>query len=179
LILTTPAPSWSWASIDGPIVPRHFESAESLATIIDVELDLKTDNVFGQVRGAVLTISGLLFATPMPWALFDPQSYTNTHIMDGWALSFDDVMNIDDQVPEQAFFLPLLKSSDASESPNLTICGIIVTNVKIEESRDQYRRIGFAIVGEEDGHIANSGWFLEKWMAPPWTEEMMKTIHII
>lgn len=177
--LTETAPSWSWASIDGPVVTRRYETSEDLATIVDVDTDPVTSDPFGQVSGSVLIISGMLFVIPVPWALFDPQSHTNMRNLDEWALSFDDVMNIDTAVPEQAFFLPLSKSPDASQSPDLTICGIIVKRSDSPEDSNQYKRIGLAIVNEDDGHIANSGWYLDNWISPPWPETMKRDIEIV
>ena len=165
--LTETAPYWSWASIDGPIVTRRYETSEDIATIMDVDTDPVTSDPFGQVSGSVLIISGMLFAIPVPWALFDAQSHTNMRNLDEWALSFDDVMNIDMAVPEQAFFLFLSKSPDASQSPDLTICEIIVKRSESTEGSIQYKRIGFAVVNQDDGHIANSGWYLDDWISPP------------
>jgi hypothetical protein len=158
---------------------RRYDISEDLADIIDFHTDLVTNDPFGQVSGGVLIISGILFLIPMPWALFDPESHINMQDLDEWALSFDDVINIDTAIPEQAFFLPLSKSPDASRSPNLTICGIIIKRLEPPENSNQYKRIGFAITNKDDGNIANSGWYLDNWISPPWPETMKREIEIV
>jgi hypothetical protein len=53
------APSWSWASRDGPIVKqRHFEKEVTLFPIdlIDTKIELVGPSQFGQVKSRSLTL---------------------------------------------------------------------------------------------------------------------------
>lgn len=59
------APTWSWASLDGPIRPKYYWPALSyegwvklMAVEGQVQLKYLTDNAFGEVIGAKLEISG-------------------------------------------------------------------------------------------------------------------------
>ena len=133
-------------------------------------------NPFGQVTGGKLTVKGVLFEAPLLWAMFDGNY--DSHF-DNWALSLDDITTRDSVGLTDTFFLPLIQSSDASEKRNLTICGIFVQRVRSQGHRSSFERVGFAIVDEEDGDIANSGWYLKQWISPPWPEELETTIDII
>lgn len=53
------APSWSWASINGPVhVDKKFMSYEPLISIKDVILDHADDMPFGQLLGGYLRVQG-------------------------------------------------------------------------------------------------------------------------
>jgi len=59
------APSWSWASVEGRVY-NHLTNAEAIANCssfveASAEVDLKTADAFGSVRGAVLHVQGPVF----------------------------------------------------------------------------------------------------------------------
>ncbi|KAL2144178.1 hypothetical protein VTI28DRAFT_9469 [Corynascus sepedonium] len=54
------APSWSWASIDGPVRPGWSFTNHSLIKIDEVHLDYLTGDVFGAVTGGWLRLHGPL-----------------------------------------------------------------------------------------------------------------------
>jgi hypothetical protein len=59
------APSWSWASVEGGIY-NHLTNAEATSNCVSfvqvsAEVDLKTADAFGPVRGAVLHVQGPVF----------------------------------------------------------------------------------------------------------------------
>jgi hypothetical protein len=68
--VTYRAPTWSWASINGPITVHSYGGGEffgsekprrsSLIETPQIEIDLVSDDPFGQVRGGRLKISGRL-----------------------------------------------------------------------------------------------------------------------
>ena len=126
-----------------------------------------------------MTVEGALFETPALWALVDRQGHGSSHPFDQNAFSFDDVTAIDKRSLESTQFLPLVKSAEASTAANLTICGIILKRVPSHQNPSLFERVGFAIVDEENGGIANTGWFLKRWKPPPWECLCLNVIHII
>jgi hypothetical protein len=150
-----------------------------LVRIVAVRTDSANQNPFGQVTGGVLTVHGVLFEIPIPWALFDGHSHRSSQRIDDWALGFDDVAGIDRGDSAEIFFLPLVESPDASEESNLTICGILLEQVQVHRRPCVFKRVGFAIVDGEVGDIANTGWFLKQWKSPQWPAKLTKTIDIV
>lgn len=59
------APSWSWASIDGPVVPGEPRIQDSLITIEDYHLDYWTSDETGPIRGGWLRLRGVLKKTTL------------------------------------------------------------------------------------------------------------------
>ncbi|KAI5458928.1 heterokaryon incompatibility protein-domain-containing protein [Mariannaea sp. PMI_226] len=54
------APTWSWASIDGPIFPGQPRIQDSLITVEEVYLDYQTSDDTGAIRGGWLRLRGVL-----------------------------------------------------------------------------------------------------------------------
>ncbi|KAH6989608.1 heterokaryon incompatibility protein-domain-containing protein [Ilyonectria sp. MPI-CAGE-AT-0026] len=59
------APSWSWASIDGPVTPGEPRIQDSLITIEDYHLDYLTSDETGPIRGGWLRLRGVLKKTTL------------------------------------------------------------------------------------------------------------------
>lgn len=57
------APTWSWASIDGPVTPGEPRIQDSLITVQDYYLDYWTDDKTAGVRGGWLRLRGVLRKT--------------------------------------------------------------------------------------------------------------------
>ncbi|RSL44660.1 hypothetical protein CEP53_011129 [Fusarium sp. AF-6] len=54
------APTWSWASIDGPVIPGQPRIQDSLITVQDYHLDYWTDDKTAAIRGGWLRLRGVL-----------------------------------------------------------------------------------------------------------------------
>ncbi|RMJ12711.1 hypothetical protein CDV36_007607 [Fusarium kuroshium] len=54
------APTWSWASVDGPITPGEPRIQDSLITVQDYHLDYWTDDKTAAIRGGWLRLRGVL-----------------------------------------------------------------------------------------------------------------------
>lgn len=53
------APSWSWASVDGPIRTNwHWSTLEPWVRVLDVSVELLRDDMFGELRSAHLLLLG-------------------------------------------------------------------------------------------------------------------------
>ncbi|KAF4333103.1 heterokaryon incompatibility [Fusarium beomiforme] len=59
------APSWSWASIDGPITPGEPRIQDSLIMVEDYHLDYWTSDKAAAIRGGWLRIRGVLKKTTL------------------------------------------------------------------------------------------------------------------
>ncbi|KAF6512809.1 hypothetical protein HZS61_007615 [Fusarium oxysporum f. sp. conglutinans] len=59
------APSWSWASIDGPITPGEPRIQDSLITVEDYHLDYWTSDKTAAIRGGWLRLRGVLKKTTL------------------------------------------------------------------------------------------------------------------
>lgn len=72
------APSWSWASIDGPVIlsPHPYHSAEPPLNILRCDVTLHDRNVpFGRVSSGILTVQGRLKnGSIRDWKLFDVEA---------------------------------------------------------------------------------------------------------
>ncbi|KAF4952768.1 hypothetical protein FGADI_6521 [Fusarium gaditjirri] len=59
------APSWSWASIDGPVTPGEPRIQDSLITVEDYHLDYWTSDETAAIRGGWLRLRGVLKKTTL------------------------------------------------------------------------------------------------------------------
>ncbi|KAE8370332.1 heterokaryon incompatibility protein-domain-containing protein [Aspergillus caelatus] len=63
------APSWSWASVDGP-VGRPFDAIEPIASVLDVKIEVNGENPYGRVRSGWVKVEAPL----LPLVLADNNS---------------------------------------------------------------------------------------------------------
>jgi hypothetical protein len=173
------APSWSWASIEGPIMVRRCEISQSLIDIVTATTEAASNDSFGQLSGGYLCVRGALFAMPPLWALLDRQPYRSNSSFDEWALGFDDAASLEYEESINAFFIPLALSPDASRAKNLTILGLVLKEIGFDQDQRTFTRVGFAIVDAEDGGIANTGWSLKRWEQLPWDDKNKITITVL
>lgn len=66
------APSWSWASIDGPVLPGPSDIEDSLITVEEVHLEYLTGDVFGAVTRGWLRLRGPLRRLQLVRKSLDP-----------------------------------------------------------------------------------------------------------
>ena len=141
------APSWSFASFDGPMHPalnleeeRPVRSCQ-LAKILDVYAAPSTPgNPFGAVTDGFVTIFGSLLQYKPKLLSKDSSLNYVKDTKDSPSLIFDIV---DDTGPKgsASTLLPLAYQLSATDSSFTKVCGLIVTLVAPEEST--YRRIGY------------------------------------
>ena len=78
------APSWSWASIDGPVTPGLPQIQHSLITVEDYHLDYWTADKTGAIRGGWLRLRGVLKKTVLERKEDTPDGfYTWDMMLDG------------------------------------------------------------------------------------------------
>lgn len=54
------APSWCWASFEGPILFRQGPHNDPECDVLEVHIETVMDNIFGQVKGGFIRLSGYL-----------------------------------------------------------------------------------------------------------------------
>lgn len=112
------APSWSWASVQVPL-NRYMQSKVSykpkpVVKIHDIDVQLVTDNIFGQVRGGSVTLIGRLGALPNPKNFeaegVDPPRYKDFQLSIDYRNEYDKVLHkerylllIEDQCSEDVY----------------------------------------------------------------------------
>lgn len=176
-ILTTTAPSWSWAAVDGPIVARNFEIAEKHAEVVDVLCSSPSIDPFGTCTEGTLVLRAKSFSMPTLWAVAQGEGYGSDRAFDKLAISFDEGTDSVRQRQGEHLFLPIITRDNAVTSNNLNICGLIVGRSR--QTPECYERIGFAVVDGANGEIANTGWFVEDWNSPPWRDEERSNLELV
>ncbi|KAF8850026.1 HET-domain-containing protein [Acephala macrosclerotiorum] len=135
------APSWSWASLDGPI-SSHFYSEESyikietLINIIDCEIKSATDDTTSVITGGTLRLSGWLASLELrhisrnEWSVFFDGTW--------WGRHPNLHINLDCQPPTlRLHCLPLFVNTEQAEW-NASCLLLSPTRV----SKGQFRRFG-------------------------------------
>ena len=141
------APTWSWASIDGHVVPGNRtpdQDWDLLPRLLEAHIDPFGDNVTGQIAGARLHAQGHL--RPATWqCMWYGRLYKL--LFEGKVPEYSTFWPDELLVPlvDQVYCFPLL-SSYWDESR--TIDGLVLAQV---ESSNQFKRIGkFRFQDEED-----------------------------
>ncbi|RMJ14871.1 hypothetical protein CDV36_005460 [Fusarium kuroshium] len=173
------APSWSWASVKGIILPFDDKKIDvALVDVLGVETEPTNGDPFGQLCGGTLTLDGVLFKFPhISEMLLDHRNFRQKPSYNGDALALDDC-GVDDYGSLDTWFLPLAVSSAASKHPDLNICGIILQKARGTSETAAYTRIGRVVVSH-DGDIAGTGWLLRDWIPRPWSKDCYQTIEIV
>ncbi|KAH8743415.1 heterokaryon incompatibility protein-domain-containing protein [Hyaloscypha sp. PMI_1271] len=166
------APSWSWASIEGPVEFDLDEIAEPLLHILEVTTTLASGDRFGNLIGGSLVVRGVLTRFPTIRSLFACQSPLVEQDI-RFAVNLDDCGDF--YYDNITWFLPVARVYEP-ESP---IRGLLVqesSNASVE--KQQFTRIGYAKLSES-GEIANSGVFLEDWTLCHQSGENLKKIVVL
>ena len=171
------APSWSWASVEGPIDPFYGQISRSLVDILSASTTPQNQDSFGRLLGGELRLRCTMFKVPsLRKMVEDKENYVENTAHDEWALSFDDCG--EHFFDLQTYFLPLAESPNISRMDDLRIGGILV-QMDSDCGQDRvFQRIRFAVVSN-DGNIANSGWYCDQWLAPPWPDNIVLEVVII
>jgi hypothetical protein len=170
------APSWSWTSVQVPVDTFDGQISHSLVEILSASTTSQNQDPFGKLLGGELRLNCALFKVPsLREMIEDRENYEDKVEHDDWAFSLDDCG--DDYFDLSTYFLPLAESPDFSPRDNLHIGGIFVQmDINCGQKR-AFQRIGFAVVSN-DGNIANSGWYCEQWVAPPWPADIEQEVLI-
>jgi hypothetical protein len=148
------APSWSWASVDATI--RDFKGLYSedksreqiwnaLVDILDVNVELETDDPMGQVRSGSLRLRGVLFPVHVLKVSTSRYQYENDGIIHinncPTTLSFGrDDESTTFVTPRQLFCLPISMTFSKSYTTVIVFKSILLEQV---ESQSSYRRVGY------------------------------------
>jgi hypothetical protein len=170
------APSWSWASVDGPIYPwPPGRVAQTLVNILTAQTVPLARDGFGQIANGHINLSGKFF--PMP-DLFDILERMWEHI------SFEPgSFGLDGSLPNMMNQISILPIADIANfegelvDDEFTFHGLLLHNCEDLENIPCYRRIGFARISS-DGSIAGSGFYVDGWTCPPWPAEELQTIRL-
>lgn len=144
---TYQAPTWSWASIDGHVVPGNHPPGQDwglLPKLLEAHIDPVGDDPTGQIAGARLHAQGhLRLAT---WqCVWHGRIYKL--VFDGKVPEYgnfwpDDVL---DSLPSQVYCFPLI---DVYWDETRTIDGLVLAHVR---SSNEFKRVGsFRYQDEED-----------------------------
>ncbi|KAI1081927.1 heterokaryon incompatibility protein-domain-containing protein [Whalleya microplaca] len=165
------APSWSWASIDGPIVNKHWGgTSESLVDIIDAYATSIGSNKFGPIRDARIQLTGWLFPLfsgddalgneelHSRGALKQTNAILQQDISERSAAQFD---LYEGPRAKQCYVLPIARSP-AILFKSEEIHGLLLEAVKSSSSGRVYQRIGHVVFSLERGDDGREGSVLEK-----------------
>ncbi len=142
------SPTWSWASIDGPVFIPYFHAEqrrEMLITILKAQTEAR-DDPFGPVDGGSIQIKGPLCRTQMDYPDSSQSSRTNISLKlasSGLSLDFDELYFDDSQFVHSTspsttlFLLGVSKWHDPSLLP---IDGLVLQLTGL--AKGQYSRVG-------------------------------------
>ncbi|KAH7363965.1 heterokaryon incompatibility protein-domain-containing protein [Rhexocercosporidium sp. MPI-PUGE-AT-0058] len=152
-VLPYRAPSWSWASIDGPIRQRCSGFSRVLVQVGEVQVVSTTTDQFGEVERARLDIRGILFVVPNARIIFE--EFQKAPTLFELCFSLDTWIDLP-ECAEEIQFLPLVSCDrQLVDEKTRTFLGLLL---HLEDSSSipwTYRRIGIARINW-DGSIASS-----------------------
>ncbi|KAM0549202.1 hypothetical protein ACHAPJ_009511 [Fusarium lateritium] len=158
------APSWSWASMDGIPGLGNVHDYDTLAEVLDVKVNLKSSNPYGEVTDAKITIRAPMERLYLATKDWDPTKATFPYERnlkmrtangkpEGTRSRFDFAFTAEDAVQEalkiaknlegiEVFALVLLKLKGPRENYQALIVSKVV-------GAEEYQRLGFIHLGEE------------------------------
>lgn len=150
------APTWSWASIDGPVTPGEPRIQDSLITVEDYHLDYWTSDKTGAIQGGWLRLRGVLKKTTL--GRKSPASGGGYHwdmVLDGE--SFNAPEGVSPANSEPRVMLDILQEDFEEENAKgllFSMCarsnnedgrGMYILMLKmVEEETGTFQRIGLA-----------------------------------
>jgi hypothetical protein len=170
------APSWSSASVNGPIRQRCSDFSHVLVEVGDVQIVSTTTDRFAEVERAYIHIKGKLFVVPNARKIFEefqkaPTLFELCFSLDTWT-----------DLPayaEDIQFLPLVRCDvQPVDEKTRTYLGLLL---QLEDNSSVpwiYRRIGIARINW-DGSIANSKTQIPNWSPSPWDSKNSVWVKLI
>ena len=154
------APSFCWASFEGPILFREGASNNSVCEVLDLHIENVTNNIFGQVKSGFLRVSGyVLDGFSMPAGFQDSE---DLFIMGKEGKEFGGfcypdelaLLNNDRERGEHKFqCLAIAKS--LSQRGDHFITGLMLESTG---AGNEYKRVGlFLIGGDEASEFCTAG----------------------
>ena len=147
-ILTKPkdrnGPSWSWASVDGPIdfvmTKNNPMTVAYESTFIDSDIKLNTQNPYGEVESGTITLEGPL----RPLKVIFPEKHGVGRF--GYQKEWFDFEKL---ISEEVFELDILRNTDSIrsdvpgvEGPVVSYSLISLLIVKLTSNPDTFARVG-------------------------------------
>jgi len=138
------APSWSWASQDGPVeyLWKRFKKGEFVAEVLDVNVELaNSNNFFGAVTGGSLKIQGL-------W-IPDLGQETENEYSDGEEGGGFDGMGFDEEGIEiEGQIEGLVLGISRKEGGGVCLFGLLLA--VIDQDASLYKRTGFFAILQDE-----------------------------
>jgi hypothetical protein len=145
-----------------------------LVDLLSIHTIPASGDPFGQLTGGDLQLKAKFFALPD----FKALAGTERADMPAYAFSLDDCG--DDFLDEYTFFVPFVESSTFLDNEELTICGLLLQEKGVEMGRQRtFQRVGFAVISHVNGSVAGTGYRVENWKPPPWSEEELQHVIIL
>ncbi|KAF2805678.1 HET-domain-containing protein [Mytilinidion resinicola] len=158
------APSWSWASIDGPIDTSLSQNAcNPLATILACQTTGSNVDVFGNLTDGFIELTATLIHMPREiYADLEADPYLDFRV------SFETDPN---PYSEDIFLLPISTIGFDIVSQKLCIFCLVVSPTGQRRGSACYQRVGSALL-DANGNRMDSGIYntmnLPTWVPPPW-----------
>ena len=174
------APSWSWLSVDGPVNLSPYGSMSYiLLEIIDIEIELLNNNLFGTIKSGWIQARGWLSAGI--WQHSKEAQPYNGRLQSilGHQCSPSNYLTLDTVVePKEVVCLPV-----ASERREYLVEGLIYGLVLAPTGakRDEYRRIGTFSMGlaRKNRPEAHRLFFQQKLKNGEWIDRPKTTFTIV
>lgn len=170
------APSWSWASVEGPIQPwsTHYKIVQALVELKSIFTTPANGDPFGQISGGEIALTGKLFEVPRFRALAEADRTSFA----AYAFSLDDYD--DECLDNRTFYLPLVEAPKYTLYDDLDICGLLLQLAECDDERERvFQRVGFAVVAKVDGGIALADHRVDNWSPPPWSGDELEVVVIL
>jgi Heterokaryon incompatibility protein (HET) len=148
------APSWSWASVNGLLSITEIGGWADLAEVLDVQVEVKGENPYGEVNSGDLT---LRTALERLWIVEEhdelahkrhARMFSKNGDKEGWPVSFDIESELDQKIVEEqdVYLAPLAaREGSSSEDEKDWRCFALVV-MPHATRKDCYQRMGFCIL---------------------------------
>ncbi|KAF2111357.1 heterokaryon incompatibility protein-domain-containing protein [Lophiotrema nucula] len=174
------APSWSWASVDGPVqldYPDEFKLA--LVQKIEASTIKSYNNPFGQVNTGFIKLRGNIYH-------LGPFETVWENVWDGhyleYCISLDDYGKDHIQDDDDMFALPIATGRSTwilSDNAGMTQhFALLLRRRDTDDDQGAYARVGFVILNDE-GYICGSEVQCMNWKAPPWDPQTLSEVMLV
>lgn len=153
------APSWSWASVDSPVIPEGVSArSESLVELVKSAVETRTSDRMSTIIGASVmlkarVIPAICQLVNMPFATFlAPAGKFKVQI-------FPDAMDMKFIEGHKISYMPLKLdynySAGSGDSPYI-VCLMLEADAQSSELPNQHRRLGHFVLYKRDGFDIDS-----------------------
>lgn len=177
-MLIIPAPSWSWASVDGPIQMTYAHHFHNLVVdIIEAETRPLYSDPFSNIASGHLALRGRIYPLGIfteVWSQFHNRNFI--HPLDCGL----DGHGIHTEEDENVCLLPL--ASALSSAPHERyFFSFLVQQDSLSDGTLAYRRIGFVIIHESGygGYTVSSHYRVPNWTPPSKEDSLNEEIILV